>query len=1222
MKSMRLLIGALVALSMFSCAKKEVVETGEQGGYLKYFAPDLSGASYLNESSKASVSVPDGTVVFEDGDQVVLSNGSVCASFRYSASRNLFLAEGDMPLGSTITALYPADIFSSLSSDGKMNVNLPTSQIYLSNQVLKAPMSGTYADGKVSFRGLCTILNVPLTGEETISSASFVANQVGVCGAGVLNGNALVMDASADKSVTMDAQGTSLAQGVSLYFVVPSQRYTGGFSINVNMANGNVFSVANDADLTLSPGYISAIDAVACTKFAGGHGTEESPYLIASPAHLLELRDLIDSDEYDAYCDKHYLQVADLDFANFNNGMIRVIGTEENQIFKGVYDGGNFKIQNGAITRSYNRVGLFGSSSGATFKNIIFENCNIPDGDRSVGYVVGLAQAGTTIDNCHVFGGTATSTWTGIGSIAGEMKESSLSNCTSSATIQGSNGTKYSGAGGIVGYIDKGISTVSDCTFSGKVVALYNEQYPTTRAHNVGGIVGNIWDSPSVVSNCQFTGSLSGRAGYMGGIVGHCSSAATIDNCHANASAKIEGSKEALDTALAIGGIVGGWEINALVGEIRKCSFAGTVKGSHSGIGGIIGYAEGPAKVLDCAVLNGAKIEGPGFAVGGIVGNSMYKTATGMVRNCSVTGATISSSEWGVGGIVARNYGLQVAGCQVKNTTISTQKNNAGGITGVTHGNMSYADCTVEQCTVSATELLAAGVVAEINNSNNGRVNIRNCHIKNSSFKAKYYVGGVAGNVKAPALVDQCFVEGTDVTSTNGGEAGGVLGKTAFSGILVANSMYCGGSVVGSTSTSGIGGIVGSFYSENGLTSGKSLSTTTIVNCMSNPKLIKNTNTISTNALLGGVAGHMAYTRMVNSYSTVSAATTQHAGTDAEGKWGTLFGYMIYGGEVINGYWIEDFKAGYANPSYTYTQKIQKARDTQMRQNDETSNVFWVPSEYPDGEYRQANMVAALNKGAAVYNATAGLYGVQAKNWVMTSAYDYPVIAGSPLDNGSTTVQKKRVAILGDSISTFQDWSNNVSNYQYPKSGVYEDFKVQDTYWYQLIYQKMSNAELDVNSSYCGSTVQNNASKGKPSFISRYSDLRSPDVILINGGTNDSWSYKLPLGTLDFDLSLDQLDTYQFAQAYDKLIRLLKRDYPSAKIFLIIGDCLRDFPTYTKVITDLAAHYNLKTAQITFADRTTMTYQRTGTSDVNVHPNKAGMKEMADQIWNQLKNDL
>jgi hypothetical protein len=48
----------------------------------------------------------------------------------------------------------------------------------------------------------------------------------------------------------------------------------------------------------------------------------------------------------------------------------------------------------------------------------------------------------------------------------------------------------------------------------------------------------------------------------------------------------------------------------------------------------------------------------------------------------------------------------------------------------------------------------------------------------------------------------------------------------------------------------------------------------------------------------------------------------------------------------------------------------------------------------------------------------------------------------------------------------------------------------------------------------------------------------------------------------------------------------------------------------------------LKTAQITFADRTTMTYQRTGTSDVNVHPNIAGMKEMANQIWNQLKNDL
>ena len=100
---------------------------------------------------------------------------------------------------------------------------------------------------------------------------------------------------------------------------------------------------------------------------------------------------------------------------------------------------------------------------------------------------------------------------------------------------------------------------------------------------------------------------------------------------------------------------------------------------------------------------------------------------------------------------------------------------------------------------------------------------------------------------------------------------------------------------------------------------------------------------------------------------------------------------------------------------------------------------------------------------------------------------------------------------------------------------------------------------------------------------------------------------------------MQSLDEYQFAQAYDKLVRLCLRDYPSATIYPIIGDCLRDFPTYAQVIKDVADHYSLHYVEINFGDRrSALTYQRTGTSDVNVHPNKAGMTEMATQAWNQL----
>ena len=122
-------------------------------------------------------------------------------------------------------------------------------------------------------------------------------------------------------------------------------------------------------------------------------------------------------------------------------------------------------------------------------------------------------------------------------------------------------------------------------------------------------------------------------------------------------------------------------------------------------------------------------------------------------------------------------------------------------------------------------------------------------------------------------------------------------------------------------------------------------------------------------------------------------------------------------------------------------------------------------------------------------------------------------------------------------------------------------------------------------------------------------------MIFINGGTNDSWSFNLPVGTLDFSIATDDLDTYQFAQAYDKLIRLMKAKYPKAKIFCIIGDNVMDskYTAYAQVIRDVCKQYGVQYAEVVFADRAASTYD-------NVHPNVAGMAEMANQIWDQVKS--
>ena len=73
--------------------------------------------------------------------------------------------------------------------------------------------------------------------------------------------------------------------------------------------------------------------------------------------------------------------------------------------------------------------------------------------------------------------------------------------------------------------------------------------------------------------------------------------------------------------------------------------------------------------------------------------------------------------------------------------------------------------------------------------------------------------------------------------------------------------------------------------------------------------------------------------------------------------------------------------------------------------------------------------------------------------------------------------------------------------------------------------------------------------------------------------------------------------------------------WQTGKIFCIIGDNVMDskYTAYAQVIRDVCKQYGLQYAEVVFADRAGSTYD-------NVHPNVAGMAEMADQIWNQVKS--
>lgn len=154
----------------------------------------------------------------------------------------------------------------------------------------------------------------------------------------------------------------------------------------------------------------------------------------------------------------------------------------------------------------------------------------------------------------------------------------------------------------------------------------------------------------------------------------------------------------------------------------------------------------------------------------------------------------------------------------------------------------------------------------------------------------------------------------------------------------------------------------------------------------------------------------------------------------------------------------------------------------------------------------------------------------------------------------------KKISILGDSVSTFQ-------NYTTP-DGVFFDLfnisyagmtSVEDTWWMRVIHGL--GGQLEVNNSFSSTTVADvpipyhlvstDRYHRSPLYLSGCSDQRTsqlgnPDMILIYMGTNDA-GYGI--------------DAAAFERDYRLMLQKLKRNYPRAEIWcgtLLWSYCIKD----------------------------------------------------------------
>lgn len=296
-------------------------------------------------------------------------------------------------------------------------------------------------------------------------------------------------------------------------------------------------------------GYTNIWDGSIASAFAGGTGTAENPYQIATGAQLAYLASSVNSGE--TYAGKNFVLTADIDLNKrpwtpiANAFSDALFGGSDYRIFAGNLDGQGYTVSNVAIGSTNAPLesdvfGLFGVTEGK-ISNLHLNTVSIHGKAKNVsGYVIGLAggligSASGSVENCHVTGLTMTLTtpdsgWAAaywIGGLVGALDAGQINECSASGKI-----TEKSGKGSIGGLIGE-LGKASKITYSRANVAL--DVKPNHKGGaDVGGFIGKgngKSNAETVIRNCYATGNVTGGAytgGFAGGIWG-----LNIINCYA-----------------------------------------------------------------------------------------------------------------------------------------------------------------------------------------------------------------------------------------------------------------------------------------------------------------------------------------------------------------------------------------------------------------------------------------------------------------------------------------------------------------------------------------------------------------------------------------------------------------------------------------------------------------------------------------------------------------
>lgn len=291
--------------------------------------------------------------------------------------------------------------------------------------------------------------------------------------------------------------------------------------------------------------------------FAGGSGTKDDPYQIATAGQLAKLASEVNSGVPEqTHSGEYFKLTAPIDLSG-KRWIPIGYGNASSKAFSGYFDGNNQVITGLYVDERGNNVcaGLFGVvvavSDETVLKNFCIKNATIYAGNSTdANASPDIYGAGVLVGSLTTMGGSR-ATFVGV------------ENCQGTGQVDSK---MY--AGGLIG--DASRAHVSDCsadvTVTGRCIS--------------GGFIGNVFQGS--YKNCTAKGSVSG-GWSTGGFVGYLEKGKIRNSVsYGNVKSTVAGWEPK----------TGGFSGTNTKGNIQNCNAAGTVTGSHPTIapGGFIGY--------------------------------------------------------------------------------------------------------------------------------------------------------------------------------------------------------------------------------------------------------------------------------------------------------------------------------------------------------------------------------------------------------------------------------------------------------------------------------------------------------------------------------------------------------------------------------------------------------------------------------------------------------